>query len=208
MIMETILNNLADWPQKIKSNPVAKWSELPDIELYMDQVITYIEKQLSVYQEEEEGKLITSSMINNYVKDGVIKHAVSKKYSKEHLASLIMIGLLKQVLPLSQISKITGTFNESENKENIYNTFIQIQSDAFSGVLKSLEGIEKESGGEQLLFTAVRLSCEAFAYRIAAERIFKMIKGNNYVKEKKKKEETKYKEKKEKNKHYIKEERI
>lgn len=178
--MDSFFKELTDLSQKLQSNPVAKWDELPDIELYMDQVITYIEKQLSIFQEQEENKLITSSMINNYVKDGVIKHAVSKKYSKEHLASLIMIGLLKQVLPLSQISKITGIFNEAENKENIYDTFLKIQNQAVSSVLESLDEKSSENAGdEKLFYTAIRLSSQAFANRIAAERIFKMIKVNN-----------------------------
>lgn len=197
--MTDVLNYLKDWTRKMRENSIANWNELPDIELYMDQVITYIEKQLAVFQEEEENKLITSSMINNYVKDGVIKHAVSKKYSKEHLASLIMVGLLKQVLPLSQISKITCIFNESDNKELIYDSFTKLQSDAVNGVLQSIEQSNGEMQGEEKLFiTAVRLSCEAFAYRIAAERIFKMIKVNNTVQYKKKKEEGKHKGKKEK----------
>jgi len=199
--MENLFNELKKWSEEVKAKPVSKWNELPDIELYMDQVITYIEKQLQIYQEQEESLLITSSMINNYVKDGVIKHAVSKKYSKEHIATLIMIGLLKQVLPLSQISKLTGIFNEAENKATIYDTFLKIQDTAIDDVLNNLK-IEDEdnsdpSNGEQKLFMmAIGLSCRAVAYRITAERIFKMLKVNNQLVEKKKKPTNKIKARK------------
>ena len=196
--MNDLLKELKEWSAEVKKNPVSKWNDLPDIELYMDQVINYIEKQLQIYQEQEETKLITSSMINNYVKNGVIKHANSKKYSKEHLGSLIMIGLLKQVLPLSQISKLTGIFNTADNKADIYDTFLKIQKDALNGVLVKLddEANTQDSDNERLFMTAIRLSCEAFANRIAAEKIFKMINVNNYNSTEDKKEE-KVKSKKE-----------
>lgn len=196
--MNNLLKELEKWSKDVENKPISKWNELPDIELYMDQVITYIEKQLSIYQEQEESKLITSSMINNYVKDGVIKHAISKKYSKEHLSTLIMIGLLKQVLPLSQISKLTSIFNEAENKNKIYDIFLDIQNKSINDVLDNLDisPNNEQSEDEQLFMTAIKLSCRAVANRIAAERIFKLIKVNNQLIEKKKEIKEKKKVKK------------
>ena len=172
---------MKDWSLLVKNTSLTKWDNLPDIELYMDQVITYIEKQLQIFQDEEESKLITPSMINNYVKDGVIKHAVQKRYSKEHLATLSMVGILKQVLPLSMISKLTGIFNTAEDKKGIFDFFINTQKESLNLILDKID--TQADGGEiekeELLVLALKLSCEAFANRIAAERIFKMIQVNN-----------------------------
>ena len=80
------------------------WDELPEIDLYMDQVIVLMEKYLSWYIEEnQETKIITPSMINNYVKLGIIPPPEKKKYSKVHIAYLIIICSLKQVMPIPDI---------------------------------------------------------------------------------------------------------
>lgn len=179
--MDELQKQLKDWSLIVKNTSLTKWDGLPDIELYMDQVITYIEKQLQIFQEEEESKLITPSMINNYVKDGVIKHAVKKRYCKEHLATLTMVGILKQILPLSQISKLTGIFNTAADKKNIYDLFINTQKKSLGLILDKIdaEADGEDIGRDELFVMALNLSCEAFANRIAAERIFKMIQVNN-----------------------------
>ena len=66
-----------------------RWDDLPDIELYMDQVVSILEKNLSVFSNGE--KLITPSMINNYVKQKIVKPPVKKRYDKMHLAYLFVV---------------------------------------------------------------------------------------------------------------------
>ena len=77
-----------------------QWETLPDIGLYMDQVITLMERTFSPFLP---GAEITKSMVNNYVKVGLIKRPVGKRYDREHLALLIMIGVLKQALSMEQV---------------------------------------------------------------------------------------------------------
>ena len=76
-----------------------QWAALPDIGLYMDQVITLMER---TFAPEE----MTKSMVNNYVKFGLLKRPVGKKYDREHLARLVMIGVLKQALSLEDIARL------------------------------------------------------------------------------------------------------
>ncbi len=99
--MEKTKQNL-NISSKIAHHSIPKWSDLPEIDLYMDQVIALMEKYLidSSYQD---AKLITPSMINNYVKLGIMPAPVKKKYSREHLAYLVIICSLKQVMPISNI---------------------------------------------------------------------------------------------------------
>ena len=78
----------------------ASWEEFPDIGLYKDQVVTYVSRQLISFNDEDS---LTSSMINNYIKDKLLPRADGKKYSKEHLAGLIEICILKQALPVRDI---------------------------------------------------------------------------------------------------------
>ena len=88
----------AELCEKLAEHKLPRWNALPDIELYMDQVVAVMEKQLSLYQENyaEDARLITPSIINNYVKLKIIPAPVKKRYSREHLAYLIIICILKQ----------------------------------------------------------------------------------------------------------------
>ena len=70
----------------------------------MDQVMMFTGEALSLFERDEKQSLLTNSMINNYVKSGVVDHPVHKKYSKEHLSKLMMVGLLKQVLSIQDIA--------------------------------------------------------------------------------------------------------
>ena len=76
-----------------------QWKELPDLALYMDQVVSlgnrYLEPLIS--------GPITASMVNSYVKKGLMPKPIKKKYSQEHVASLILITIMKQVYSLDDI---------------------------------------------------------------------------------------------------------
>ena len=79
------------------------WDQLPTIPLYVDQVLLYLRDSLHFFERDEDDLLLTNSMINNYVKTGVLAHPEKKKYSRQHLAALITICMLKQVLALQDI---------------------------------------------------------------------------------------------------------
>ena len=91
---------------KIVKHKLPYWDELPEIDLYMDQVIALMDKYLSFHKTDEETKIITNSMVNNYVKLGIMPAPVKKKYSREHIAYLIIICTLKQALPISDIKDL------------------------------------------------------------------------------------------------------
>lgn len=91
-----------------------RWETLPDIGLYMDQVITLMERAFAPFLP---GAEITKSMVNNYVKVGLIKRPVGKRYDREHLALLIMIGVLKQALSLECIGQVLACLCEHGVRE-------------------------------------------------------------------------------------------
>ena len=75
---------------------IPRWNELPNIELYIDQVICYLDDSLLNYvSKENEEHILTKTMINNYVKHSVIMPANNKKYGKEHIAKLFIICIWK-----------------------------------------------------------------------------------------------------------------
>ena len=73
------------------------WGEIPDLGLYMDQVITFTQRTYAPLYGADAAKLLTGSMVNNYVKAGLIPRPVGKKYAREQLAAILMIVQLKGV---------------------------------------------------------------------------------------------------------------
>ena len=102
---------------------VPRWHELPDIELYLDQVVNYIEKYVGEYNSSKEDKIITKTMINNYVKLGIMPAPEKKKYSRQHIAYLIVICVLKQVYSISDIGKLISLTIEYYDLSKAYNRF-------------------------------------------------------------------------------------
>ena len=80
---------------RLKAFQPIPWALIPDLGLYMDQVITFIERQcMELFMNGD--RIFTPSMVNNYVKIGLIERPVAKKYGREQLAQLLMICVLKQ----------------------------------------------------------------------------------------------------------------
>ena len=98
-----------------------RFDELPNIDLYMDQVLSIIENSLSIFSSESDENIITKSMINNYVKQNVIEKPCKKRYKKLHVSYLIIISVLKKVLSISEVSKIIN--NQDYEVEDFYNMF-------------------------------------------------------------------------------------
>ena len=142
------LTEFEEWLQKLDSQSFCEWERLPDIDLYMDQVLTMMERQLHLYLRSSDDKPLTQSMINNYTKDGILPRAVDKKYSRSHLALLSVLAALKPILSISELRVLLSSLSESESERNTYETFLDTQNRALTEVkdqtLQWLNPIAKE----------------------------------------------------------------
>ena len=86
--------------------------DIPNIDLYMDQVTTFIESQLSSMKRNEDEKILTKTMINNYTKNHVLPSPDKKKYSKDHVLMLILIYYLKSFLSIKDIQTLLEPVTE------------------------------------------------------------------------------------------------
>jgi hypothetical protein len=96
-----------------------QWEELPDIDLYMDQVLSLIDRYLSPIGV----KPVTAAMINNYVKLKLIPKPIGKRYSRMHVAYIFAIAVLKDVFEISQIQAGVNTEIHLLGLKNAYNLF-------------------------------------------------------------------------------------
>lgn len=112
-----------------KNNPIlnfkfVKEEFIPDIELYMDQVTSYLENQLSALKIDQDEKTLTKTMINNYVKNELIDKPVKKKYKKAQIMQLMMLYQLKNILSINQIKDLMGLLKaEMSSTESIYRLY-------------------------------------------------------------------------------------
>lgn len=85
----------------IKAYRAPRWKDLPDIDLYMDQVLVVLDKYLSIFKTDADEKILTSAMINNYVKQKITPAPVNKKYTRHHIAFIYVVCVLKNYTSLS-----------------------------------------------------------------------------------------------------------
>lgn len=117
----------------LKKINYVKPNEIPNIDLYMDQVTTFMDRHLESSKRYSEDKLLTKTMINNYTKNNLLPSPNKKKYSKDHMYLLIFIYYMKNILSISDIQSILGPMTEkffgedsSVKLEDIYNEVFRI----------------------------------------------------------------------------------
>lgn len=113
-----------------------RWDELPDISLYLEQVLELVNGNLEKYLEgDKNGRILTQTMVNNYVKHGFIQSPVKKRYDKTALASFIAIVVLKDIFTIKEISQLISLAIDASNPEESYNYFCQLVEETTENVL-------------------------------------------------------------------------
>lgn len=121
-----INSKLRRWETYLHGYSLPKWDELPQIGLYMDQVIELLLAYLNFLPADDERKLVISAnAINNYVRLKVMPAPIKRKYYREHIAYLIMICTLKQVLSLSDIKNIIPVDLSGEELKRMYSGYTE-----------------------------------------------------------------------------------
>lgn len=162
---------------RLQDFKLPRYKELPSIGLYMDQLLQIIETSLCPIFGDNGTKWITTSMINNYIKQGLVKKTHSKKYDREHIASLLYIFCVKNVMPISDIQKLFSLQQQTCDMETAYDYFCR----EFEAALKTTF-----AGGTISLDIENKKSEEAFALRLSAITAAQQIYLNEYLAEIKK----------------------
>ena len=142
------------------------WDNIPDIGLYKDQVLTYIERLYRPLYGDNAARLLTSSMLNNYVKLGAIDRPVGKKYGREQLATLSMLVVLKQATAIDDIARLLSA--QRGDARATYEAFCEY----FTGALRRYADILASSDA-----TALNLAVGASVSALASERMLSTENG-------------------------------
>lgn len=148
------------------------WEEIPDIDLYMDQVLSYMPRQHAGL---ELGENLTSAMINNYIKKDLLPRAKGKKYDRQHIAYLTAICLLKQVISVSDAGALLNAQIE-EREETRVREFYEKYTKMLDEEFREVSGELKEKADrQQFLDMALRLAVASYARKLACEQILKEL---------------------------------
>lgn len=131
--------------EKLQAMDYVKPEALPNIDLYMDQVTTFMNTQLASTKRREDDKILTKTMINNYTKNNLLPPPTKKKYSKDHVLTLLFIYYFKSILSINDIQgilnpitdKYFGT-DEELNLQDIYNEVFGLEHEEMQHILKEL----------------------------------------------------------------------
>jgi len=100
-----------------------KWEDIPNIDLYLDQVLLYVNQVCAPISPDKE-KGLTASMVNNYVKHGYLTKPDKKKYQRKQIARLIAITTLKSVFSIQEIAQTLNTLHTYANSDQLYDAFV------------------------------------------------------------------------------------
>lgn len=122
-----------------------KPEDIPNIDLYMDQVTTFMDTHLASSKRYPEDKILTKTMINNYAKNKLLPPPEKKKYSKEHLLVMIFIYYFKGILSITDIQALLKPLTEKYfqggedfNIESIYNEVFSLEKSQVDKLAKDI----------------------------------------------------------------------
>ena len=179
--------NLNDLLESLNLDNNINLEDIPELDLYMDQVIQLFENKLGGNKRFEEDKILTKTMINNYAKGKLLIDIKNKKYSKEHIILMCFIYNMKGILALSDIKLALGDIVEGYNKEECNSEDIRkLYKIYLKGQEKNIEDIKQEinidlnnlgeefnslESSEKKLLLSAMLVDKANIYKKLAEKI-------------------------------------
>lgn len=175
-------------------------AEMPNIDIYMDQLTTFMDERLKkTTRHPETDKILTKTMINNYAKNDLLPPPVRKKYSKDHLILLVFIYYMKNILSINDIQTmiepLKARFHVSDDELNlskIYSTAYELQSEELEPVIEDLkkkyarslktfedENISDEERKRMQMFSFITLlSYDVYVKKLLIEKILDNVVDN------------------------------
>jgi len=164
------MNDLTDLQARLRNQRPVDWDQLPDFALYMDQVLSYMDRQVIRFDGDDG---LTAAMVNNYIKDGLLPRAEGKRYAQGHLAYLTAICMLKQVLSVKETNRLIAMGNQRKGStQELYAYFCAQLDGALS---ETAQRLPEECAVEDLPRLALNLALRSYADRLACQRILDIL---------------------------------
>ena len=148
--------------------PVA-YDEMPDFPLYMDQMLSYMERQVLRF---DDGDALTAAMVNNYTKSGLLPRAEGKKYNREHLCYLTAVCILKQVMSVKDVELLLSSVVPRDDVAGGYEAFRADLDRSLNLVTDVMEGYPEEDAAQAALHFALL----SYAAGVASDRYVSLLR--------------------------------
>ena len=194
--MGKTLDNFEKTIKELEDFNLPEYKELPDIALYMEQVVGYIKECLEQFSNKDDS-IITPFMVNNYVKAKIINPPKDKKYNRDHIGYLIAISMRKSVVSMRDIAVFIDLDRKSDlytDKQNLYSFFKSIENESLKNVIHKVKTRtevfkkannskknKKENFSEDLYeqanlaYIALRLYTESECNKLIADKIMSQL---------------------------------
>lgn len=166
------MSDLTDLQARLREQRPVTWDQLPDFSLYMDQVLSYMDRQVIRFDESD---VLTAAMVNNYTKSGLVPRAEGKKYSREHLAYLTVICVLKRVMSTRDMDLLIR--QELQGDRSVQDGYAAF-CDSLDKALNLTAGeMESRPGGEEdLADAAIHFALLSYAAGVASSRYVTLLR--------------------------------
>lgn len=178
------MEEIRELKERLGAERPVDWDSLPDLSLYMDQVVGYMTRQLIGCSDEDK---LTSAMVNNYIKDGHLPRAEGKRYSKTHLAYLTQMCALKTVLPVRD----AGFLVNREKDVDIEERYGEFREALDAALRATADRLPAACTAEELPALALDLALRSYADKLACQRIIQLLREEESQEGKKSKKERK-----------------
>lgn len=128
-----------------------RWEELPAIDLYIDQVVSLLNEWLDFIPRSSDEQVITKTMINNYVKHGLVEAPKKKKYTRTHVAYLLIVCIFKHVYSMSEIHDMIRLQVHTYPIENSYNYYIEDLEYCAKAIMNGEKIHHEQDPGEDIM---------------------------------------------------------
>ena len=155
-----------------------RWEEFPDVELYADQVLSVIQRHVSFFEDTVEMSF-TSNMINNYVKQKIVKPPINKKYDRVHLSYFTVVCLLKSLFSISELCNGIEFMMKTSTVKDLYGIFCEELEKAIQTVFapdKFPKARDKDCPKE---LEIIRAACFAFASLVYTKHVIREATEDN-----------------------------
>lgn len=188
-------DEIRDLARGLAQAPQVTPGEIPDLEIYMDQLTTYLDKRLNFYSREGDAPFVTKSMVNNYSKAGLLPPPLAKRYNRIHVMTLALVCQLKRLFTIQDLGKLLAPVAGEEGTGRLYRLFLEAQGEAFAKTPELAEQLlsalgEDEDPARAKAALVTQLAVRAQRDLLLAEKLLDAIpQGEEEPKTKRKKKQ-------------------
>ena len=167
------MQDLTALRERLETQRPVPWDQLPDFALYMDQVLSYMDRQVIRFDEDDG---LTAAMVNNYTKSGLVPRAEGKKYNREHLAYLTAICVLKRVMSTRDMDLLIR--EELRGQRSVSDGYTAFCDSLDKALHLAAAEMEDYTGDDALADAAIHFALLSYAAGVASSRYVSLLRAN------------------------------